>query len=141
MSNYRNARAKKGRALLSVESMERIMRRVLPRRNQEAPINYEELLGEARDFGILTRAQFRALLLRHRRALIAADRGPLTAQDERICRADWGDTVVSERLRRQFWFSWEAMTRIALELEFLDKYERYSQGVYPAPNVSDSETA
>ncbi len=117
------------------------MRRVLPRRNQEPPINYEELLGEARDCGILTRAQFRALLLRHRRALIAADRGPLTAQDERMCRADWGDTVVSERLRRQFWFSWDAMTRVALKFEFGDKYEQYLRSRYPAPNVPDSEMA
>jgi hypothetical protein len=111
--------------------MQRTMRCVFPRRNQEAPTNYQELIEEARAFGVLTRAQFRALLLRHRRALIAADREPLTLQQEQMYRADWGNYMVSERLRRQFWFSWEALTRLAFEFEFGEKYEEYKRERYP----------
>lgn len=121
--------------------MERIIRSVLPRRNQSPPTNYQELLDEARAFGILTRAQFRALLLRHRRALIAADREPLTPQLERMYRADWGEYMVSERLRRQFWFSWEALTRLAFEFEFGEAYEEYKRAKYPTVIDEDGEPA
>jgi len=124
------ARARIGRAPLSEKSMARVMRRVLPARNYEPPINYGELLVEARDFGIRTKSHFRALLLRHRRALIAADREPLTPQLERMYRSEWGDAMVSDRLRRQFWWSWEALTRLAFEFEFGDKYEEYKRTRY-----------
>jgi hypothetical protein len=106
------------------------MRRVLPRRNHESPINFKELVIEARYFGILTAAKFRDLLLRHKRALIAADREPLTPQLERMYRAEWGEQMVSDRLRRQFWWSWEALTRLALEFEFGEKYEEYKRKHY-----------
>jgi len=140
MTTYLSARAKKRQALLNPVAMERTMLRVLPRRNQMPPTNYQELIEEARDFDILTMAQFRALLLRHRRALIATNREPLTARDERLYRADWGDTVVSELLRRQVWFSWEAMTRLAFGFEFGEKYEEYLRERYPTPGREDGGT-
>jgi hypothetical protein len=130
MSRNRHARAQVGRAPLSEHSMNRVMRQILPARNNEPPINYAELLVEAADFGIRTRSQFRALLLRHRRALIAADRESLTPQLERIYRSEWGDAFVSDRLRRQFWWSWEALTRLAFEFEFSDKYDEYKRARY-----------
>jgi hypothetical protein len=46
-------------------------------------------------------------------------------------RADWGEYMVSERLRRQFWFSWEALTRLAFEFEFGEAYEEYIRTKYP----------
>jgi hypothetical protein len=127
MSTGCHARARIARAPLSEQSMARVMRRVLPARNYEPPINYGELLAEARDFGVRTRSQFRALMLRHRRALIAADREPLTPQLERMYRREWGDAFVSDRLRRQFWWSWEGLTRLAFEFEFGDKYDEYKR--------------
>jgi hypothetical protein len=130
MSRGRHARAQAGRAPLSEQSMNRVMRQILPARNNEPPINYAELLVEAGDFGIRTRAQFRALLLRHRRALIAADREPLTPQLGRMYRSEWGNALVSDRLRRQFWWSWEALTRLAFEFEFGDKYDEYKRARY-----------
>jgi len=65
-------------------------------------------------------------MLKHRRALLEADREPLTPQMERIYRADDGDADVSDRLRRQYWFSWEALTRFALEYEFGERYRTFA---------------
>ena len=102
------------------------LRRALPRRNDFGVINYPALMDEARRFGVNTRAQFRRLLLRHRRALIESDREPLDALNERIFRSEMGDEKFFDLIRRQRWFSWEAMTRIALELEFGDDYRRFA---------------
>jgi hypothetical protein len=131
MTSRRNARGQKARAQLTEESMDRAMRRVLPRLNHSPPTNCKELIAEARDFGISTNGQFRALLLRHRRALIAADREPLTPQLEKMYRAEWGEKLVSERLRHQFWWSWEALTRLAFGFEFGERYEKYQRERYP----------
>ena len=65
-------------------------------------------------------------MLKHRRTLIEADREPLSPQMERIFRSEDGDAHVADRLRRQYWFSWEALTRLALEFEFGEKYRTFA---------------
>jgi hypothetical protein len=121
-----SARHRLAKALLSTSSMARILRRTMPKRNNVGIINYADLLEEARLFGILTNGQFRKLMLKHRRALIEADREPLTPQMERIFRNEDGDAHVADRLRRQYWFSWEALTRLALEFEFGERYRAFA---------------
>jgi hypothetical protein len=126
MSASASARHRLAKAPLSTSSMARILRRTMPRRNNVGIINYAGLLDEARLFGVLTNGQFRKLMLKHRRALIELDREPLTPQMERIFRSEDGDAHVADRLRRQFWFSWEALTRLALEFEFGEKYRTFA---------------
>lgn len=126
MSACANARHRLAKTLLSASSMARILRGTMPKRNNVGIINYADLLDEARQFGVLTNGQFRKLMLKHRRALIEADREPLTPQMERIFRSEDGDARVADRLRRQYWFSWEALTRLALEFEFGEKYRTFA---------------
>ena len=126
MTASASARHRLARTLLSASSMARILRRTLPKRNNVGIINYAALLDEARLFGVLTNGHFRKLMLKHRRALIEADREPLTPQMERIFRNEDGDAHVADRLRRQYWFSWEALTRLALEFEFGEKYRIFA---------------
>ena len=126
MSASASARHRLAKALLSASSMARILRRTMPKRNNVGIINYAALLEEARLFGVLTNGQFRKLMLKHRRTLIEADREPLSPQMERILRSEDGDAHVAYRLRRQYWFSWEALTRLALEFEFGEKYRTFA---------------
>jgi hypothetical protein len=121
-----NARQRVAATPLTVSSMARILHRTMPKRNDVGIINYPELLAEARLFGVLTSGQFRKLMLKHRRALLEADREPLTAQMERMYRSELGDADVSDCLRRQYWFSWEALTRLALEYEFGERYRTFA---------------
>ncbi len=126
MTGRTNARQRLAAAPLTLSSMARILRRTMPRRNNVGIINYRSLLAEAQQFGVLTNGQFRKLMLKHRRALLEADREPLTPQMERIYRAEDGDADVSDRLRRQHWFSCEALTRFALEYEFGERYRTFA---------------
>jgi hypothetical protein len=126
MGGSTSARQRLGTAPLSVASMARTLRRTIPRRNCAGVIDYASLLEETRFFGIVTNRQFRTLMLRHRRALIEADREPLTSNMERIFREEWGGALVADRLRRQYWYSWEALIRLALEFEFGDRYRAFA---------------
>jgi hypothetical protein len=121
------ARQRLAATRLTASSMARILRRTMPRRNNVGIINYTDLLEEARIFGVLTNGQFRKLMLKHRRALLEADREPLTPQMDRIYRKEWGDAGVTDRLRRQYWFGWEALARLALEFEFGEKYRTFAE--------------
>jgi hypothetical protein len=100
--------------------------RALPKRNNFGVINFAELLDEANHFGVRTKKQFRLILLRHRCALLQADRESLDAVHIAIYRQELGDEVMADRLRRQRWFSWEALTRIAFELEFAEAYIEFA---------------
>jgi hypothetical protein len=105
--------------------MAREMQRILPNRNNTGLIDYGSLLDELAHFGVTTRADFRSLILRQRRALIEADRGPLDAVSERLYRKEFGEAHMNDRLRRQYWWSWEAMIRLALEFRFGDSYRAF----------------
>jgi len=122
-----NARHRLAVAPLTVLSMAQILHRTMPKRNNVGIINYPSLVTEAQRFGIVTNGQFRKPILTHRRALIKVDRELLTPQMEKIFRVEDGDANVSDRLRRQYWFSWEAHTRFALEYEFGDRYRTFAE--------------
>jgi hypothetical protein len=75
-----------------------------------------------------TRGQFRRILLKHRRALVAEDRAALA--DEfymQAIRADRGEDYVSTLIRKQRCFAWEALVRNAFELEFGEAYEVFAR--------------
>lgn len=86
------------------------------------------LIAEAERFGVVTTKQFRRLLLRHRRALIEADRSALAdVSYMNSLREDLGSRAVSEMQRRQRCFGWEALVRTAYELEFGEAYEKFAR--------------
>ena len=68
------ARTNKYRRRLTEADLARILSRTLPRRNGYIAPNTAELLKELSRFGIANEQQFRRLLLKHRRNLIADDR-------------------------------------------------------------------
>lgn len=107
--------------------MRHVLGATLPRKNDFGPLAADELLAEARLFGVDTRGKFRALMLRHRRALIEADREPLDALNARIYRSEMGDAYFCDLIRRQRWFAWPALVRLALEFEFGDAYRRFAE--------------
>jgi len=130
MGNRPSARQRIADSPLSEQSLAATLRRVLPRRNNVGVIKFSELLEEAHHFNVSTNREFRRLMLRHRRAVIAGDREPLSPRDEKIYRSEHGNQYVNERLRRQYWFTWEGLTRLAFEMEFGERYADYVRKRY-----------
>ena len=123
-----SARARLADEALTPMMIERVARRILPRRNDYTPMDGVELLAECLRFGIRTRRQLASLLKRHRVALRAIDQGPLSPLDQRVYRAEYGNEFVAERIRRQYFFNIEGLIRIALEREFGEEYVAFYQG-------------
>ena len=115
MARISNARQRLAVAPLTVPSMAGVLRRTMPRKNGMGAVDYAGLIEEAQIFGVLSNRQFRKLMLKHRRALLEADREPLSPQMENIYRNEWGDSLVTDRLRRQYWFGWEALVNGGLK--------------------------
>jgi hypothetical protein len=57
-------------------------------------------------------------MTKHRRRLLCIDRGPLEPWEERLFAEDRGEAFVKDALRRQYWFAYPGLVRIAAELEF-----------------------
>ncbi len=87
---------------------------------------YSEELGELRYFGINTNKQLRLLLKKHRQQIITIDRSPIDAYHQKMYAEEMGAKNFNDHMRRQYWFAYPAFLRIALELEFGEKYELYA---------------
>ncbi len=125
MHRHLSARKRIAKAPLTAAGIASTLKATLPRRNNYAPINYAELLQELDHFGVRSRMQFRGLMLRHRRSVIAADRGPFEPRSVVAMRAELGDGVFSDYVRRQIFWTWEGLTREAMRLEFGERYAHY----------------
>ena len=104
------------------------LRCLFPKVNDYAPSDsgYSEELGELRDFGINTNKQLRLLLKKHRKQIITIDRSPIDAYHQKMYAEEMGAEKFNDHMRKQYWFAYPGFLRIALELEFGEKYELYA---------------
>jgi hypothetical protein len=103
---------------LSGELIHQAMRRIFPKRNDYGTASFDELVPELARFGITTLGRFRALMKRHRRALLRADREPLHPPERKMFAEECGEEFVRDTERRQYWFAYPALVRTAAEMEF-----------------------
>ena len=113
-----SARAKRREKPLSGDAILRVMASIFPRRNDYGQGSFEELVPELAKFGITTRGKFHRLMIKHRKELLRIDRDRLSPAEERQYAEWWGATFVKEAVRRQYWFAYPGLVRIAAELEF-----------------------
>jgi hypothetical protein len=94
------------------------MRTIFPQRNDYGDASFEELVPELARFGITTVGRFRKLVLKHRKQLLRIDRDSLAPWEQRAYAEDFGEKFVKDATRRQYWFAYPGLVRIAAELEF-----------------------
>ena len=97
------------------------MRAIFPKRNDYGEGSFEELIPELARFRITTIGRFRKLVLKHRKQLLRIDRDSLAPWEQRAYAKDFGEKFVKDAARRQYWFAYPALVRIAVELEFGEK--------------------
>lgn len=114
------------RKSLTPEAVHKALGRFYPAKNDDFPSDYGEELAELRVFGITTEEQLDALLHRRTEEIMEIDRSPMSESEIRMHTEDSGEEFVASRLREGFWFSFPALLRIALELEFGETYEAYA---------------
>jgi hypothetical protein len=112
---------------LTPEAVHKVLKRFFPEKNDDFPSDYVEELGELRDFGITTEEQLDEMLHRRAEEVMEIDCSPMSESDIRLHTEDSGEAFVAKRLREGFWFSYPALLRISLELEFGKSYEEYAE--------------
>lgn len=111
---------------LTPNSVHEVLKRFFPAKNDNFECDYAEELRELNDFGIYTEEQLVGLLHKRMEEVMEIDRSPMNECDIRMhCDAE-GEESVAKRLREGFWFSYPALLRIALELEFGTSYKEYA---------------
>jgi hypothetical protein len=103
-----------------------VLHRFFPAQNDNFECDYVEELRELTDFGISTEKQLVDLLQKRVDEIMEIDRSPMSDFDIRASIQDEGEEAVQKRLRAGFWFSFPALLRIALELEFGKAYQNYA---------------
>lgn len=111
---------------LTPEAVHTTLKRFFPAKNDDFASDYAEELAELRDFGIATKEQLADLLHRRADEVMEIDRSPMEDEQLQLYATDFGRAFVTYRLQEGFWFSYPALLRIALELEFGTPYEAYA---------------
>jgi hypothetical protein len=102
---------------LSGASIHAVMSTIFSKRNDYGDASFEELVPELAAVGILTTGALRRLMLKHRLAILRADRDRLAPWEERSYSEMFGAAFVADAVRRQYWFAFPALLRIAMEME------------------------
>ena len=115
---HEGARSILRRQPLTAAAIHRIMRSLFPRRNDFGSASFEELVPELSRLGISTTGQFSRLMKHHRRALRKIDLSRMDRWNIKFYEREFGEEQVRDCLRRQYWFAYPGLVRIAAELEF-----------------------
>ena len=127
MNKYINKRQKIDKEEFDLEYLHKVMRSLFPKRNDCASRDdLEEVFQELKLFEIKNKKQVRLFLKKYRRWLITIDKEPMDATHQRIYREDLGDEEFYDCMRRQYWFCYPAFIRNAMEVEFGEKYDKFS---------------
>nr|WP_298118390.1 hypothetical protein [uncultured Pseudomonas sp.] len=67
-----------------------------------------------------------AMLNKHRKKVLEIDRSPMDQWHQRMYSSEMGAEKFNDFIRRQYWFAYPGLLRLALELEFGEAYEAFA---------------
>jgi len=102
------------------------LKRFFPAKNDDFQSDYVEEFAELHDFHIDSEEQLSELLRRRVGQVMEIDRSPMDEYMVRYYAHEFGTESVARRLREGYWFSYPALLRVALELEFGEAYRQYA---------------
>jgi len=114
-------------APLTPSAVYEALKQVFPAQNDDYECSYTEELQELNDFGISTEEQLLNLLRKRKGAVMEIDRSPMNQAEIQMHSADGKEEFSAARIRKGYWFSYPALLRIALELEFGEAYIKYGK--------------
>ncbi len=111
---------------LNTDDIYAILSQTLPEQNDFHKTDYSEELEELLYFGIDTNLSLLDLIVKHRETLMEIDAEELDDDHVKFYTEMCGEEYVKERIKNKFWFSYTALLRIALELEFGEDYTKFA---------------
>ncbi len=105
---------------LNVDTLARILDQNLPAANKNEPESYSDLLADLQYFRLKT-DKFTEILRKHKSAVLKKD-AEVASKFGRHERSDF-----EERIKRGVWFTHVGLARSAIQLEFPEKWKKYSE--------------
>lgn len=103
------------------------MKQIFPEENDCSSLSdFEETIGELKLFGIKTKKDLVAFLLKHKDWLIGVDQEEMDERHYKLYKEELGDEVYFDSINKGYWFCYPAFIRNALEKEFGDAYEKFA---------------
>lgn len=113
-----SARQRREQVPLSGPAIRRIMASIYPSRNDYVAEGFDELVPELARVGIRTCGEFRAMMTGARRQLLKIDRDRLNPWEVRHMSESFGESFVKDAVRRQYWFAFPGLVRVAIDVRF-----------------------
>ena len=97
-----------------------------PKQNDFNESDYKEELSELLDFGVNTKLKLEEIILKHKDEVLLIDSDELDDFHIKAYSKEFGESYVNDRIKNKFWFAYQGLLRIVLELEFGEDYEKYA---------------
>lgn len=104
-----------------------VLKENFPQKNDFNKTGYDEELEELLHFGINTKEKLQELIRKHKTKVLEIDSEDLDEFHIKSYSAELGDDYVKDRIENKYWFAYQGLLRIALELEFEENYRKYSE--------------
>jgi len=108
--------------LLTERKLYAVLSDTFPKQNDFLEEHYAEELEELNHFGINTVEELEALLAKHFQKAMEIDAEEHEEEELGWYMDEYGKAYVQERVDGKFWFAYQGLLRIILELEFGEDY-------------------
>lgn len=115
---YESARQLRLKRPLTGALIHAVMASIFSERNDFGDWSFDDLVPELAAHGITTVKHFRSFMTKHRKQLLAIDRDRFAEWEIRAHSESFGEEYVKDRVRRQYWFAYPGLVRIACEMEY-----------------------
>lgn len=112
---------------ITTHEVYQILKENFPIKNDFSQSGFDEELEELLYFGINTKDKFQELIRKHRKKVLEIDSEDLDEFHIKSYSAELGEDYVNDRIENKYWFAYQGLLRIALELEFGGVYRQYSE--------------
>lgn len=110
---------------LTTKEVYEVLSLLFPKQNDFGGTGYKSELKELVDFGIETKEQFHDLLTKHKDEIMELDADMFDEDEVEWLAEEFGRAYMEDKVKNKYWFAYQGILRLALELEFGDKYENY----------------
>jgi hypothetical protein len=112
---------------ITTEEVYLVLKENFPIKNDFSQSGYDEELEELLHFGINTKDKLQELIRKHKPMVLEIDSEDLDEFHIKSYSAELGEDYVNDRIENKYWFAYQGLLRITLELEFGDVYIQYSE--------------
>lgn len=103
-----------------------ILKANFPAQNDFNSSGYHEELEELLDFNIDSTKKLIEIVRKHKSRVLKIDSEDLDEFHIKTYSKEFGEAYVKHRIKNKYWFAYQGLLRIILELEFGEEYQIYS---------------